>query len=96
MGQPILNGGYYYSPSGGEKMTGQLANTDFNHCGIRLVWGRKCCDSLVICRGPGTPYTYQNGMAMFTSDTGQQAATLGLLQQLPGKAVLTTLSGHIL
>jgi len=49
MGQPILNGGYYYSPSG------------------------------------GTPYTYQNGMAMFTSDTGQQAATLGLLQQLPGK-----------
>jgi len=47
MGQPVLNGGYYYSPS-------------------------------------GTPYTYQNGMAMFTSEGGQPA--LSLLQQLPGKA----------
>lgn len=47
MSQPIMNGGYYFSPS-------------------------------------GTPYTYQNGMAMFTSETGQQA--LSLLQQLPGKA----------
>ena len=46
MGQPVLNGGYYYSPS-------------------------------------GTPYTYQNGVAMFTSDTGQHA--LGLLQQIPAK-----------
>jgi len=47
MSQPVMNGGYYYSPS-------------------------------------GTPYTYQNGVAMFTSETGQQA--LSLLQQLPGKA----------
>ena len=31
----------------------------------------------------GTPYTYQNGVAMFTSDTGQHA--LGLLQQIPAK-----------
>jgi len=46
MGQPVMNGGYYYSPS-------------------------------------GTPYTYQNGVAMFTSDTGQHA--LGLLQQIPAK-----------
>ena len=33
----------------------------------------------------GTPYTYHNGLAMFTTDTGQHAA-LGLaLQQLPAK-----------
>lgn len=50
MGQPILNGGYYYSPS-----------------------------------VSGTPYTYHNGLAMFTADTGQHTA-LGLaLQQLPAK-----------
>lgn len=52
MGQPVLNGGYYYSPS-------------------------------------GTPYTYQNGVAMFTAESGQQA--LSLLQQLPGKGAH---SGH--
>ena len=42
----------------------------------------------------GTPYTYHNGLAMFTSDTGQMTGqltaphpTLGLaLQQVPGKA----------
>lgn len=33
----------------------------------------------------GTPYTYHNGLAMFTADTGQHTA-LGLaLQQLPAK-----------
>ena len=42
----------------------------------------------------GTPYTYHNGLAMFTSDTGQQcSASLGLqlgLQQLPSKAASQT------
>ena len=37
----------------------------------------------------GTPYTYHNGLAMFTTDTGQHAA-LGLaLQQLPAKGAAT-------
>jgi len=49
MGQPVLNGGYYYSPS-------------------------------------GTPYTYHNGLAMFTglgaADTGTQHAALGSLGSL--------------
>ena len=53
MGQPMLNGGYYYSPS-----------------------GRLCPHhpfSLPSLQFPvsGTPYTYHNGLAMFTADTGK-------------------------
>ena len=65
MGQPLLNGGYYYSPSG--------------EGGLGLV-SRSREESVA-----GTPYTYHNGLAMFTSESGQQQA-LGLaLQHLPGK-----------
>ena len=40
----------------------------------------------------GTPYTYHNGLAMFTADTGQHTA-LGLaLQQLPTKGGAATQS----
>ena len=78
VGQPILNGGYYYSPSG---ETGQ----DLSR-GV----GSRCREESVA----GTPYTYHNGLAMFTSDTGQQcSASLGLqlgLQQLPSKAASQT------
>ena len=73
----MLNGGYYYSPSG---ETGQ-------DLGRGVV--TRCREESVA----GTPYTYHNGLAMFTSDTaqlgqlGQHGATLGLaLQQLPSKA----------
>ena len=80
VGQPMVNGGYYYSPSG---ETGPSLG--------------QCREESVA----GTPYTYHNGLAMFTSDTGQlsqlsqlsqlgglgqHGATLGLaLQQLPSK-----------
>ena len=78
VGQPILNGGYYYSPSGEAGPAG------------RCVVPSQCREESVA----GTPYTYHNGLAMFTSDTGQQcSASLGLqlgLQQLPSKAASQT------
>ena len=107
MGQPILNGGYYYSPSGKTLLFSSKtlswsyaflhASNMFVISNIFFAWSlyaniMKLKNYLLLSApldSAGTPYTYHNGLAMFTTDTGQHAA-LGLaLQQLPAKGAAT-------